>query len=263
MINKSVAFIVLAALLFGSCNEKVDEMVKVDVDMYEGIPDDLKNVFEAHGGLEQWNKMSALTYRLVRGERNEVHKIDLDNRKVRLEGGEWVIGFDGEEVWVSPDKVTYGGNSARFYHNLIFYFYAMPFVLADPGIIYETLEPAEIQGKMLNRVSIKYGDGVGDAPDDEYIICFDPETNKMEWLLYTVTYFANEPTKKYNALHYDKWNDVSGILLPSHMIGYKTSGDRITEKRYENVFEDISVAEEAFDQSIFEMPEVAEIDSLQ
>ena len=253
-------FLVLVALVFTSCKEESVEITEVDV--YERIPDDLHKVMEAHGGLGKWNSMKALTYDFKRGDRNELHKIDLETRKVRLEGGEWEIGFDGKEVWVSPDKETYGGNSARFYHNLIFYFYAMPFVLADPGINYTTLEPAEIQGKMYNRVSVSYGEGVGDAPDDEYIICFDPETYKMEWLLYTVTYFSGEPGKKYNALHYNTWMEVNGLLLPETMIGYKTSGDTITEKRYESLFENISLVESPFDQSIFEMPEDAEIDSL-
>lgn len=260
---KSLALILLFfTLLLGACTEQTTDMKVEKVDVYESVPNDLRNVLEAHGSLEKWAEMKALTYRLKRGEKNELHKIDLENRKVRLEGGEWVIGFDGKEVWVSPDKATYGGNSARFYHNLIFYFYAMPFVLGDPGINYKTLEPREIQGKTYNRISITYGDGVGDAPDDEYIICYDPESNKMEWLMYTVTYFSKKPGKKYNALHYNKWQDVNGLLLPETMVGYRTSGDTITEKRYESLYEEVSVVAEPFDQSIFEMPQNSEIDSL-
>jgi hypothetical protein len=255
-------FLLLVSLAFSSCNNSKVPGEVYKADPYAGIPENVQKVLEAHGGLEKWDKMNFLTYRLKRGDKNELHQIDLKSRKVRLEGGEWVIGFDGEEVWVSPDKASYGGSSARFYHNLIFYFYAMPFVLGDPGINYETLNPAEIKGKRYNKVRITFGENVGDAPDDEYILCFDPVTNQMEWLLYTVTYFSKEAGKKYNALHYNKWKEVNGLLLPEAMVGYKTSGDTITEKRYESFFEDIDITEKAVEQTMFEMPETAEIDSL-
>ena len=248
-------------ILFFACND-VKEKVSEKVDYYKDIPAELKPVFDAHGGLEKWNEMQALTYTFNRGDKVEVQKMDLRNRKARIEGKDYTIGFDGEEVWVAPNKDAYSGSSARFYHNLMFYFYAMPFVLADPGINYEVMPQAEILGKMFNKVKITYGTGVGDAPDDEYIICFDPETNKMEWLLYTVTYFSKEKGKKYNALNYNKWQDVNGLLLPETNAGYRTSNDSITEKRYESLFNNVSISVEAFDQAIFEMPSEAEIDSL-
>ena len=222
----------------------------------------MESVLEAHGGIENWKNLKAMNYTFNRGDKNEIHKIALEDRRTRIEGDQWVIGFDGDEVWVSPDKETYGGNSARFYHNLLFYFYAMPFVLSDPGINYEVLEPKEIMGKTYERISIKYNSGVGDAPEDEYILCYDPESKRMEWLFYTVTYFSQEPGSNYNALNYTTWKETEGILLPETMTGYKTSGDTIAEKRYSNTFTDVVLSKEAFDSSIFEMPEEAEIDSL-
>ncbi|WP_235299651.1 DUF6503 family protein [Portibacter marinus] len=254
-----VASILFCSILIFSCTTSEKTQYS---DVYENMPDEMEAVLEAHGGLKQWQKMKAMTYEFNRGDKKELHKIDLSNRKVRLEGGNWVIGYDGEEVWVSPDKQAYGGNSARFYHNLIFYFYAMPFVLADPGINYDVMEPAEIKGKTLNRISISYNNDVGDAPDDEYILCYDPDTKKMEWLMYTVTYFSKEKRDQYNALHYSQWKEISGLLLPEKMSGYRTSGDTITEKRYENLFQNVELMQESFDQSIFEMPAEAEIDSL-
>lgn len=252
----------LAFAPFYSCTNSDSAIDMQEVDVYKDIPKNLQKVFEAHGGLEKWNEMNSLTYRYRRGERREVHQVDLKSRKVRLEGGDWVIGFDGKEVWVSPSKASYGGNSARFYHNLIFYFFSMPFVLSDPGIKYETLDPTTIKGKKFDRIRITFNDGVGDAPKDEYIICFDPTTYEMEWLYYTVTYFSNEVGSSYNALHYDKWEEVNGLKLPTLMIGYKTSGDSVTEKRYESYFENIEISSALYNPLIFEIPEAAEIDSL-
>jgi hypothetical protein len=109
---------------------------------------------------------------------------------------------------------------------------------------------------------ITYENGTGDAPDDEYIICYNPEDYRMEWLFYTVTYFSGKESNSYNAIHYNEWQSLGDLLLPMKMTGYKTSGDSITEKRYERMFYDISLEENALSYTIFEMPENAEIDSL-
>ena len=254
-----LASLVLLSISLNSCK---DSSPITEEDKYSALPTELRLVLDAHGGLENWDEMKALEYRFARGEKDELHQINLEDRKVRIEGGGYTIGYDGKEVWVAPNKEAYSGSSARFYHNLMFYFYAMPFVLADPGINYEILPAAEILGKTYNKISITYNSGVGDAPEDEYILCYDPETNKMEWLLYTVTYFSKEKGKKYNALHYNEWKEVNGLLLPKTMVGYRTSNDSITEKRYESLFSEIKVSNIEYPSDKFEMPQEAEIDSL-
>ncbi len=256
---KNIFFFFCLAILLTSCSNKKGEL---NLDLYKSIPFEFQNVLKAHGGLDKWQSMASLTFNFTRGEKKEIHQIDLKSRKTRIDSDDFSIIYDGLDVWVSPNKEAFPGSSARFYHNLMFYFYAMPFVLADPGIQYTNLEPKEILGKMFNRISIKYDSGIGDAPDDEYIICFDPETNKMEWLFYTVTYFSKEKGNSYNAIHYDKWGVQNGLLLPETMAGFKTNIEGIGDKRYENIFENIKITSDPLDQNIFKIPESAEIDSL-
>jgi len=78
---------------------------------------------------------------------------------------------------------TSNGNP-EFYYNVMFYFYAMPFVLADDGIIYGDIAPLEFEGTAYPGISISYKEGVGSSSKDEYFIYYNPETYQMaiKWL---------------------------------------------------------------------------------
>lgn len=225
------------------------------------LPDILKVSLKAHGGLAQWNKMNTLKYTIERNDKPEHHLIDLKNRKVLLTHDDYKLGFDGNEVWVTPNLEAFGKGSPRFYHNLIFYFYAIPFVLADPGINYEVLPQKEIEGQTYNVLKVSYNEGVGDAPDDYYIAHFNTETNLMNWLLYTVTYYSGEKSEKFNALKYD-WQEVNGLKIPSKLTGYKYADGKIGEFRYSRPFKEVSITAQATNAAIFAMPSGAAIDPL-
>ncbi len=226
------------------------------------FPELLMEALTAHGGFDRWRSMKNMSFTVERKGSPEEHLIDLENRKVLLTHEDYKVGFDGQEVWVSPDKAAFGDGSARFYHNLRFYFVAMPFIVTDPGINYQVLPQKEIQGTTYNALRVTYDAGVGDAPEDEYILHFHPDSNQMEWLLYTVTYYSGEPSEKYNALHYSEWQEVNGLLMPQMMEGYTYQKGKIGEQRYERAIDDFQMTTDKPDQSLFMMPEEAEIDSL-
>lgn len=226
------------------------------------LPKALLAGIEAHGGLERWNEMQTWAYTIPRNDKPERHFIDLKTRKVHLSHPDYKLGFDGQEVWVTPDKAAFGKGSPRFYHNLIWYFHAFPYVMTDPGINYEVLPAKEINGKAYDAIKISYNAGVGDAPDDYYIAHFDPDTHRMYLLLYTVTYFQGKPGDKFNAIIFDDWKDVNGLLVPNSFKGFKYADGELGEQRYERVFEDIELTTTPADQAQFEMPAGSEIDSL-
>lgn len=225
------------------------------------LPKALAKGLEAHGGLDRWQEMKSLQFAMMKGDKKETHLTQLKNRKTRISHEDYTIGFDGKEVWVAPDKAAFGKGSARFYHNLRFYFFGLPFLLADPGINYEELPQKEINGIMYDAVKISYQAGVGDAPEDYYIAHFHPETHLMDVLLYTVTYYKGTTNENYNALMYE-WQEVNGLKVPKVMKGYKYENGELGELRYERIMLDVEVAENAPDETLFEMPEQAEIDSL-
>ena len=225
------------------------------------LPIILKQGLTAHGGLARWNALHTLEYTIQKKEQPEKHVVDLKSRKVHISHPDYQIGFDGKDVWVTPNKEAFGKTSPRFYHNLIFYFYAIPFVLADPGINYEMLPQKEIRGQLYDVVKISYNEGVGDAPDDYYIAHFNTETHLMDWLLYTVTYFSGNKSEKFNILNYE-WQTINGLTVPSKMIGYKYADGQVGDLRYERPFTAVQLRTDKVNPAIFAMPQGAEIDAL-
>lgn len=242
----------LLALLMG-CQTSPSERAVVSYTPPNHHIKELTQVFDSHGGYEQWDSMNSLSY--VRGEESTI--TDLKNRKIRLESPERTIGFDGQNVWVFPDSVD--ASRARFYHNLYFYFYAMPFVVGDPGAFYEVLDQRELAGKRYNQIKVSYGENVGDAPDDNYIILSDPETNKMEWLMYTVTYRSGEPSERYSLIGYENWSEFDGVMLPTSLKWYQFVDDSVGAERSEVLFDEIAISSEKVNPTLFNMPEGSQI----
>ncbi len=224
------------------------------------IPMSLLHSFQAHGGLEMWKTYKSLSYTRNPDKDPEQHIIDLENRKVLISAENYKLGSDGENIWVSPDLEAYEGRSARFFHNLWFYFFSFPHILSDPGIKATELEKIVFNGKNYNRVKITYNENVGDSPDDQYILYLSSETNRLDFIKYSVTYYDRSRAENFNALIYEDWIKVNGLLVPTSLQGYKWENDSIGAKRYSVKFSDISFTKNTPDQSMFEMPQESEIE---
>ena len=223
----------------------------------EALPPVLAQALEAHGGLAQWRAQQRLEYDVHRkGMLLDHQLIALRPRKVLLTGDDYTIGYDGTQHWVSPDTAAFPGD-VRFYHNLQFYFMALPFLFADPGIRYEPLAPRTIRDITYEGVRVSFEPGVGDASDDEYRAYFDPDTHHLTWLLYTVTYFSGEPSEKYSARWYQAWHEVNGLLLPERVISYRWEDDALGEARDTTVYRNVEISNIPPDESIFLMPNQA------
>ena len=149
----------------------------------------------------------------------EAHTVDLHSRKSVINTSKYSLGFDGSTIWVS-DTTVYK-KDPKFYYNLYFYFYAMPFVLADDGIVYSETKPLEFEGKKYPGIKISYKANVGSSPDDNYFLYYNPETYQMEWLKYSMTYFSKKTSEKFNLIKYDKWTNVNGFDLPKELVWYQ------------------------------------------
>jgi hypothetical protein len=202
-------FIIITSV---SCKNEAKKGVKK-----ESFPGELGKVFEKHGGIKAWRNAQVLSFN--KGE--EVHTSDLHSRKIVINTPKYSLGFDGKKVWLDEaTKGDYKGNPA-FYYNLYFYFYAMPFVLADDGITYEKVADLSFEGTKYPGYKISYASNKGTSPDDNYIIYYNPKTYQMEWLRYTVTFRSKEPSDKYKIIRYNKWENVNGLLLPKKITWYK------------------------------------------
>jgi hypothetical protein len=211
--KKVLAFLLLTILAISCKNQTKKEQLKEVT--HENFPEELGKVFEAHGGIALWRQQNVLSFNL--GE--EAHTIDMHSRKTVIQSAKYSLGFDGENTWVS-DTTIYK-KDPKFYYNLYFYFYAMPFVLADDGIVYEKILPITFKDTTYPGYKISYKSNVGTSPDDTYFVYYNSETNLMEWLGYTVTYFSKKPTTKSNLIRYNSWGKVNGFILPKAITWYK------------------------------------------
>ena len=215
---KKIIVLVLV-LLAVSCKKETKNQVnevKVGTAKNENFPEELGKVFTKHGGIDNWRKMKILSFN--KGE--EVHTVDLHSRKTVINHPEYSLGFDGTEVWLDEEKEgNYKGNS-MFYYNLYFYFYAMPFVLADEGIIYEKVDDLTFEGVNYPGYKISYKANVGTSPDDNYVVYYNPKTYQMEWLAYTVTFKSKKPSDNLRWIKYHEWENVNGLVLPKKITWY-------------------------------------------
>ncbi|WP_418602998.1 DUF6503 family protein [Hwangdonia sp.] len=225
----------------------------------KAYPENISKIFKAHGGLEIWNTMNTLKFTMPKEDGNEVTTTHLKNRKSLIEMPHHIVGFDGKNVWLkNKDTTTYKGN-AKFYYNLMFYFYAMPFVLADDGIVYEDTDPLVFEGKTYPGIKISYNTGIGESPEDEYILYYDAEIHNMVWLGYTVTFFTDEKSKEFHFIKYSNWQTVEGLLLPETLTWYNYENNKPTTKRNDLKFTDVVLSKEKPSDALFEMVEGATI----
>ena len=263
---KKLAVLLFALILVVACKEKTQtdteslSEAKTEMETREvskSYPEAVAGIFDAHGGIDHWNAMNSLQFKFEGRSGTEMNTVSLKDRRSLVETDAWAIGNDGANVWLDVKEGEYKGN-ARFYHNLFFYFYAMPFIVADDGITYSDVEATELPDGTYPGVKISYGAGVGDSPEDEYIIFYDPDTHAMKWLGYTVTYNTGEKSEKWNYIKYDEWNEVNGLVLPKKLAWYNVEEGAPTTERNAMEMETVSINESNVDDSIFAMREGAQ-----
>ena len=222
-------------------------------------PDNMTKVFNAHGSIDQWNKMKTLSFTMERPNGKEVTTTHLKTRAELIDAPTYTMGFDGDSLWVKEkDSNAYKGN-AQFYKGLMMYFYAMPFIVGDNGIQYEDAEPLTFEGKTYPGILISYEAGIGVSPDDQYIIYYDADSGQMEWLGYTVTFGKNEKSKDFHFIRYNNWQKVNGLAVPKSVDWYTYENSQPVEKRNTVEFSDIVLSEDAPDHTMFAMPEGAKV----
>ncbi|WP_417800836.1 hypothetical protein [Tenacibaculum sp.] len=250
---KKIVLLIAIALVSTACKKEVKkETIKKEEVAISKYPKALEEVLKKHGGIEQWKKMKTLSFTL----KNEEHTTDLHSRKTVVNSPEYSLGFDGKEVWLQQQDSTAFKGTPEFYYNLYFYFYAMPFVLADDGIVYSETKPLTFEGVSYPGIKISYKANVGTSPDDNYFIFYHPETKQMAWLGYTVTYFSKESTDAYKIIRYNDWENVNGLLLPKSITWYaKDENGQPTEPGREPIqFKMPLLSEASLANSFYEKP---------
>jgi hypothetical protein len=126
-----------------------------------------------------------------------------------------ILVFDGEHAWVSPAASSFA--RARFHTRTWPYFLAAPMKLMDPGAKLEATGPRGLFGKTCNTAKLSFEPGVGDTPDDWYVVYQDPETKRLAGLAYVVTYGKPlaEAEKEPHAVQYANFVEIDGVTIPT------------------------------------------------
>lgn len=159
------------------------------------------------------------------------------------------FAWDGADAWIQPAEIE--AINPRFWATTGYYFSSIPFVLADPGIVYERLPDEELDGEMYDMVRVGYEPGVGDA-SDTYTLYVDKESGRVEAIRYTVTY-GGRPARGETLMYYRDYVTVDGLTVPTHLVGYTFVDGRPGEPRNEAWVTDISFTQ-PFDETQLEMP---------
>ncbi len=258
--------LVLVLVFLSSCknNKKVEqkEVEKIEVvksvEVDKTLPEALVKVIDAHGGLKKWKEQETLTFEKPGKKAVEKYTIDICSRKEKVISGGIERGFDGKNVWLLDTENAFEGD-AYFYSNLYFYFYAMPFVLADDGIVYSDTKDVTYEGKSYPGIKISFKDGVGASYKDEYFLHYNPETYKMEWLGYTVTYRSGVKSSKISWIHYNDRQELSGLILPKSLTWHMAEDLKIGEPKRTVDFDNAKISKEEMSDDFYVKPAEAKI----
>lgn len=135
-----------------------------------------------------------------------------NSAKIKLEKSDGTtLLFDGEKVLQSPDTASYGG--ARFDIFTWQYFFMAPYKLSDPGAVWKDIKPDTLNELIYKRGKLTFESGIGDAPEDWYVIYKNPQTNLMDVLAYIVTYSKSveKAEEEPHAVTYEAYEKVAGI----------------------------------------------------
>lgn len=221
-------------------------------------PEEFKKLLDAHGDWGKWLSAKSFSFAMIHETTLEMenHYIDLAERKVRIDSETWQIGNDGEKVWVSPSREAFRGPSVRFYHDLYFRLFSIPYLFTDPGVVVKPVEDKLVNGQSYETLQVDFAASAERASGDSYYLLIDPQSGRLAWVLYNLTFFASTSTKL-DAVKFEEYRDAGGLVFPRFLTGYHFENDSAKRISYQVSFSDVFLLEETLDEKIFKMPENA------
>lgn len=273
--NIRFGIVVLLSLTFWACKETKAPDVEPETTIESvtvpkvksRFPEAFEKSLAAHGGLEQFKQFRSLEYRLEnwpfsqKGPLTDLQRIDLKNRKVLIEGKNYRLGYNGDEVWVENPKAL--GTPAEFYYATPYYFSLAPFVFADPGTLFEDLGIVRVGDRQYHSIKVTYESGTGDTPEDYYKLYLDPESFTVRMMTYIVSFPAFRQGKAVSELEphvivYKDFQEVGGLKMPHEFEFYnwnEETQDLQEPPRGGAVFSEIKLRETEFPAMIFDNTE--------
>ena len=227
----------------------------------------VESMIAAHGGMERWANAPAVSFEdeFKQGEATEggVSRVTVEQgpRRAYIDfpDTEMRMAWNGEKAW----SENWGAPMPpRFLALLNYYFLNLPWLTLDPGVHLGEPATARLWDEPTEYVTVKmtFDEGVGDTPDDYYILYIHPETHRLAATEYTVTYTSLLPegveSTPPHILVFDEHETVGGLVVPTHYTIYET--DR-------SVYGSCEVRDWSFSRSFdtgrMKMPEGAVLDT--
>lgn len=192
-------------------------------------------MIEAHGGMEPWAAAPAVSWedelRQGGAESGQPSRVSVEQGRRRAyidyPGTGQSLAWDGERAW---SRNWSSPAPPRFIALLNYHFLNLPWLARDPGV--NLSEPGEARlwalpedETVYRTVKLTYDAGVGDTPDDYYLLFIHPVTHQLAANEYIVTYEALLPEgveqTPPHLLVYDEYETVEGLVVPSHYTIYE------------------------------------------
>ena len=135
-----------------------------------------------------------------------------DDTKVKIsnKNGSEIV-FDGEEVFLVTDTKPSG--KERFDIFTWSYFFALPYKLNDPGSRIVNMKDKKWGLQNYETSKLIFDSGIGDTPDDWYVLYKNPKTDILEGAAYIVSYGKklSKAEKDPHAIKFANFINVEGV----------------------------------------------------
>ncbi len=172
-------------------------------------------MIEAHGGLERWAAAPtvAFTDEFIQPDATSGFParvvVEQGRRRAYIDyAGTLQLAWDGEKAWSAGSQPPL---PPRFLALLNYYFLNLPWLTHDPGVVLGDPGSGKLWDDPTEYTTLRmtFEAGIGDTPDDAYVLYIHPETHRLEANEYIVTYKALLPegaaATDPHILVYDEW----------------------------------------------------------
>jgi hypothetical protein len=194
-----------------------------------------QKMIEAHGGMDKWEKAPTVSFtdELIPAGMsaglNGNFTVEQGPRRVYAEfpAMNMRMGWDGEQAWSENWAVPY---PPRFLAQLNYYFLNLPWLTMDSGVILGPPEKTTLWDDPVEYIAIRmdFEPGVGDTPDDYYVLYIHPDNHLLKGCKYVVTYKALLPegveSTPEHVLIFDRYQTVEGLVVPVHYSIHELDG---------------------------------------
>jgi hypothetical protein len=229
----------------------------------------VEEMIEAHGGMVKWRSAPTVTFEdqwRADGKRmGGPVRITVEQTTRRTYhdylGTDTRLAWDGTKAWSENWESQ---APPRFLALLNYYFVNLPWLTMDDGVNLSDVGTATLRDDPTEYVTVRmtFEPGVGDTPDDYYVLYIHPQTKQLKGCRYVVTYKAllpeGEKMTPEHVLVFDSYERVDGLLVPTHFSIYQVDGTPYAECEITNWS-----FHEPFDESRMTMPPGAVVDESQ